>query len=231
MDTIRHDELTRSTASTYLGQVYQWMTAGLLVTAGMSWYVSNSAELMLAIDGSRLGFIVVLAALFILPLALPPMLPRLSATAATLWFLAYSAVVGLAFAPLRLVYTDASIVNAFIVTAGTFAGMSVYGLVTKRDLTAMGSFLSMGLWGIILAMIVNIFLKSPGVNFAISILGVIIFTGLTAYDTQRIRNFGENAPVGDAAAMRRGVILGSLTLYLDFINLFLMLLRLMGDRR
>ena len=129
-----------------------------------------------------------------------------------------------------LVYTHSSVTQAFVVTAGMFGGMSLYGTVTKRDLTGMGSFLIMGLWGIILASIVNIFLRNSAMDFAISVIGVIVFAGLTAYDTQKLRAMGESAPLDDSLAIRRGAILGALSLYLDFVNMFLMLLRLFGNR-
>jgi hypothetical protein len=119
----------------------------------------------------------------------------------------------------------------FVICAGMFAGMSIYGMTTKKDLTSWGSFLFMGLIGIIIASIVNIFVGSSALQWGISVLGVVIFTGLTAYDTQRLRMMGESAPHGDHTAIRRGTILGALTLYLDFINLFLMLLRLFGASR
>lgn len=117
-----------------------------------------------------------------------------------------------------LVYTGASVMSTFVTCAAMFGGMSIYGTVTKRDLTGMGSFMMMGLFGLIIAMIVNIFLQSSAMTFVISALGVVIFTGLTAYDTQKIRVFGENAPLDDATAIRRGALLGALTLYLDFIK-------------
>ncbi|MBA4358071.1 MAG: hypothetical protein C0405_10145, partial [Desulfovibrio sp.] len=119
----------------------------------------------------------------------------------------------------------------FVVTAGMFGAMSVYGMVTKRDLTSMGSFLFMGLIGIVLASVVNMFLKSSAMGFIISVIGVLVFTGLTAYDTQKLKYMGEAMPLGDGTAIRRGTILGALTLYLDFLNLFLMMLRLFGSSR
>ena len=143
----------------------------------------------------------------------------------------YAALMGIFLGPVLLVYTHSSVTQAFVVTAGMFGGMSLYGTVTKRDLTGMGNFLMMGLFGIIIASIVNIFLASSMMDFVISCIGVLIFTGLTAYDTQKLRAFGMNAPVDDATAMRRGALLGALELYLDFINLFLMLLRLFGGNR
>lgn len=225
------ESTTVSAVSIYMSQVYQWMTVGLLLTAAVSWLVSGSEAFMQLLYGNSLSMILLVVLMIALPLGLQGMLPRLSATAATLWFMAYSVVVGAALSSIFVVYTQSSIATTFVVTAGMFGGMSVYGTMTRRDLSGMGSFLIMGLWGILLAMIVNIFLESPALNFVISVVGVLVFTGLTAWDTQKLRRFGMNAPVNDAQLMRRGVILGSLTLYLDFINLFLMLLRFFGDRR
>ncbi len=125
----------------------------------------------------------------------------------------------------------ASIFQAFVVTAGMFGAMSLYGMLTKRDLTSMGSFMFMGLIGIVLASVVNMFVKSSALSFGISIIGVFVFVGLTAYDTQKLKYMGETMPLGDGTAIRRGTILGALTLYLDFLNLFLMLLRLFGSSR
>jgi FtsH-binding integral membrane protein len=202
-----------------------------LLTAAVAWFAAGSETVMALLFGNSLSLILLTVLLIGLPLGLQGMLPRLSAGVATLWFLVYSAVVGLTFSSILLVYTGTSIASTFVITAGMFGGMSLYGMVTKRDLTGIGNFLIMGLWGIILATVVNIFLQSPGLNFVISAVGVLVFTGLTAFDTQKLRGLGENAPLDDATVMRRGVILGALTLYLDFINLFLMLLRFVGDRR
>ena len=232
MNISRSTESVRlSSVSIFMTQIYQWMTVGLLLTAVVAWFASDSEAVMTLIFGNTISLIVLVVLMIGLPLGLQGMLPRLSAGAATLWFLLYSAVVGLTFSSIFLVYTGASIAATFGITAGMFGGMSIYGMVTKRDLTGWGSFLMMGLLGLILAMVVNIFLQSPALHFVISGVGVLIFTGLTAYDTQKLRALGENAPLDDATVMRRGVILGALTLYLDFINLFLMLLRLIGDRR
>ena len=223
--------LSVSAVSVFMTQVYQWMTVGLLLTAGVAWYASGSEALMNALFGNRLATILLFVLMIGLPLGLQGMLPRLSAGAATLWFMVYSAVVGLALSSLMLVYTGASLTSTFLITAGTFGGMSVYGMVTKRDLTSMGSLLIMGVWGLILASVVNMFLQSPALYYLTGAVGVLIFTGLTAFDTQKLRVLGENAPLDNTTVMRRGVIMGALTLYLDFINLFLMLLRFFGDRR
>ena len=233
METLRDGVRTASVsvASVFMRQVYQWMTVGLLVTAGSAVYVANSPAILQALFGNTIGFIALAIAVVALPLVLSGMISRLSSGAATVLFVVYSALMGAFLSSVLLVYTGASVMQAFLTAAGTFAAMSVYGTVTRRDLTQMGSFLTMGLIGLIIAMLVNLFLQSTMLEFVISAIGVLIFTGLTAYDTQRIRAFGENAPLGDTVAVRRGALLGALTLYLDFINLVLMLLRLMGDRR
>ena len=223
MESLR--DSTRSTsisvASVFMRHVYQWMTVGLLVTAGTAFFVASSPALLSAIFGNTFGLIILAIAVFAMPLVLSGMISRLSAFAATALFVVYSALMGAFLSSVLLVYTGASVMSTFVTCAAMFGGMSIYGTVTKRDLTGMGSFMMMGLFGLIIAMIVNIFLQSSAMTFVISALGVVIFTGLTAYDTQKIRAFGENAPLDDATAIRRGALLGALTLYLDFINLFL----------
>ena len=211
-----------SAVSIYMRQVYMWMTAGLAITAVTAFAVASSPDLQMAI---------LIVAQFGLVIALSAAIHKMSATTATAVFIAYSALTGLTLSSIFVVYPIGSIANAFLTATGTFLAMSVYGTVTKRDLTGMGNFLMMGLFGIIIASIVNIFLASSMMDFVISCIGVLIFTGLTAYDTQKLRAFGMNAPVDDATAMRRGALLGALELYLDFINLFLMLLRLFGGNR
>lgn len=220
-----------SVASVYMRHVYQWMTAGLGVTTVVAWSVAATPAIRDAILGNTLIMIALIVAQFGLVIALSAAVHKMSAATATGLFLLYSALTGAMLSSIFVIYPIASIANAFLVTTGTFLAMSVYGTVTKRDLTAMGSFLFMGLIGILIAMVVNIFLKSSMMDFIISCLGVLIFTGLTAYDTQKLRRFGESAPLEDGTAVRRGAIMGALTLYLDFINLFLMMLRLFGGSR
>ncbi|WP_165175441.1 Bax inhibitor-1/YccA family protein [Desulfovibrio sp. ZJ369] len=220
-----------SAVSVYMRQVYQWMTAGLALTTVVAYAVSTSPAIRDVILGNSLVMIGLIVAQFALVLALSAAVHKMSAGTATGLFLLYSALTGAMLSSIFVVYPIASIANAFLVTTGTFLAMSVYGAVTKRDLTALGSFLFMGLIGLIIAMLVNLFLKSSMMDFIISCLGVLIFTGLTAYDTQKLRRFGEAAPLDDGTAIRRGAIMGALTLYLDFINLFLMLLRLFGGNR
>ena len=219
-----------SAVSIYMRQVYMWMTAGLAITAVTAFAVASSPDLQMAILGNMAIMIALIVAQFGLVIALSAAVHKMSATTATAVFIAYSALTGLTLSSIFVVYPIGSIANAFLTATGTFLAMSVYGTVTRRDLTGMGNFLIMGLFGII-ASIVNIFLASSMMDFVISCIGVLIFTGLTAYDTQKLRVFGMNAPVDDATAMRRGALLGALELYLDFINLFLVLLRLFGGNR
>ncbi len=227
--TLGHSHV--SVASIFMRQVYQWMTMGLALTAGTAWMVAGSEAIRNMIFSSSIVLIALVIAQLGLVVAISAAIQRMSAFTATALFMLYSALTGVTLSSIFIVYPMGSIVTAFVVTAGTFLAMSLYGWTTKRDLTSMGSFLMMGLFGIIIAMVVNIFLQSPMMDYVISGVGVLIFTGLTAYDTQKIKEFGANAPLNDGTAVRRGVILGALTLYLDFINLFLMMLRFMGGSR
>lgn len=220
-----------SAVSVYMRQVYQWMTAGLAITGVVAYGVANTPAIRDAIFNSSMVMILLVIAEFGLVIALSAAIQKLSSAAATGMFLLYSALTGATLSSIFIVYSSASIATAFLVTAGTFFAMSVYGTITKRDLTGLGNFMFMGLIGIIIAMVVNFFLHSSTMSLIISCLGVIIFTGLTAYDTQKLRRFGEDAPLDDALAMRRGSIIGALTLYLDFLNIFLMLLQLFGASR
>lgn len=214
----------------FMRGVYGWMSLGLLLTAGTAWFVAASPFGAMLLQRPMLAMVLVFAQ-FGLVIALSAAIHKLSGTVATLMFAAYSALTGVTLSSIFFVYSMASIFQAFIVAAGMFGAMSIYGMVTKRDLTGMGSFMFMGLIGIVLASLVNMFFQSAAVSFGVSILGVIIFTGLTAYDTQKLKYMGEAMPLDDATAVRRGTILGALTLYLDFLNLFLMLLRLFGSSR
>lgn len=226
---------TRSSVSSvsgiFMSQVYRWMTIGLGVTALTAYAVAGSPRLVMAIMSNYAIMIALIVVQIGLVIALGAAIHKFSAGVATGIFLLYALLNGLTLSSIFIVYPIGNIANAFLTCTGMFLAMSVYGTVTKRDLTGMGSFMFMGLIGIIIASIVNIFLASSMLSFVISCVGVIVFTGLTAYDTQKLRQFGEAAPLDDATAIRRGAILGALTLYLDFINLFLMLLRLFGGNR
>ena len=207
-------------------QVYAWMGAGLTITALLALVTVSSPTLLNAITGNRLIFYGLVFGELGLVITLAGAINRLSATAATLLFIAYSALNGVTLSVIALVYTANSIASTFVITAGMFGAMSAYGYMTRRDLTSWGSFLFMGLIGVVIASVVNIFVGSSTVSWFISGIGIIVFTGLTAYDTWKIKAMAAGGVGG-----RKPAILGALTLYLDFINLFLMLLRFTGSRR
>jgi FtsH-binding integral membrane protein len=221
----------RQEASTiFLAKVFNWMAIGLAVT-GVVAYMTAESGMARTLIASPLFLILVLAELGMV-FFLSARIDKIQPATATGLFLGYSLLNGLTLSVIFLAYTRASIASTFLVTAGMFGAMAIYGLVTKRDLSGMGSFMFMGLIGILLASIVNIFLKSSGLYWAISAIGVLVFVGLTAYDVQKIKNIGEEGIMQQGeSAIRRGAIIGALALYLDFINLFLMLLRFFGGSR
>jgi hypothetical protein len=212
-----------------LSQVYAWMTAGLLVTAAVAAYTANTPALLSLIFGSRWVWLGLLIAQIVLVIAIGPAITRLSPAVGTALFLLYSALNGLTMAAILLVYTQESIAAAFFATAGTFGAMSIYGFVTKRDLSGLRTYLVMGLIGFLIASLINIFLASTTLYWILTYGGVLLFVLLTAYDTQKIKNLAQQANTETDA--RRIAILGALTLYLDFINLFLLFLRIFGGRR
>jgi FtsH-binding integral membrane protein len=214
----------------FLAKVFNWMAVGLGIT-GVVAYVTANTSLAALIIGSPLFFILMIGELGLV-FYLSARIQKIQATTASSLFLGYSVLNGLTLSVVFLAYTSSSIAGTFFITAGMFGAMAVYGLVTKKDLSGWGSFLFMGLIGIIIASVVNIFLKSSGMSWMISFIGVIVFTGLTAYDVQRIKKIGEDGIMAQGSeAIRKGSIMGALTLYLDFINLFLMLLRFFGGSR
>ncbi len=221
----------RTGLQTYMAQVYGWMTCGLLLTAFIAWYTVFNEAVLAAIYSSRVVFFGLIIAQLALVFVLSGMIHKLSAGMATTLFMLYSALTGLTLSGILYAYTAESIAATFVVTAGMFGAMSLYGYTTKRDLSGLGSMLFMGLIGIILASVVNFWLKSETLMWAVTYIGVIIFVGLTAYDTQKLKNIGTQIDVQDKSTLRKYSILGALTLYLDFINLFLMLLRIFGNRR
>lgn len=216
---------------TYMAQVYGWMTCGLLLTAFISWYAANSPAVMELVFANRITFFGLVIAQLVVVFVLSGLVHKLSGAVATALFMLYSALTGLTLASIFLVYTYSSIASTFFVTAGMFGAMSFWGYTTKRDLSKMGSILFMALIGLLLASLVNFWLKSPALMWAITYIGVLVFVGLTAYDTQKLKAIGENIDTRDKENLRRYSIMGALTLYLDFINLFLMLLRIFGNRR
>ncbi len=212
--------------NTLIRQVYAWMGGGLLITALMAMVTLSSPVMLRAVLGNRLVFYGLVLGELGLVIAISGAINRLSASAASLLFILYAALNGITMSVIFAVYTAESVASTFVITAATFGAMSAFGYLTRRDLTGWGSFLFMGLIGVVIASLVNIFTRSSAASWVISAVGVIVFTGLTAYDTQKIK-----AMAATGAEGRKPAILGALTLYLDFINLFLMLLRLLGNRR
>ena len=216
----------------FVRSVYNWMAVGLCLTGVVAFYVSHNETLMRLIFGNSIIFFVLILAELGMVFAIAGMVNKMSAATATSLFVIYSALNGVTLSFIFLAYTQTSIVSTFFICAGTFIGCSIYGWTTKRDLTSVGGFLMMGLIGIIIASLVNMFIRSSAMNMIISYIGVIVFVGLTAYDTQKLKNMALTQPAGvDGAVVRKGAILGALSLYLDFINLFLMLLRIFGTGR
>jgi FtsH-binding integral membrane protein len=225
-------------ARTFMANVFLWMTMALAVTAVTAYWFASSPELIgslvnLKTGGlSVLGWIVMLAPLgFVLLMSMG--FQRLSPAIMTLLFIAFSVLMGMSLSFILLTYTGASVFKTFAVTSAMFGVMAVLGYTTKTDLTKFGSILMMALFGVIIAMVVNMFMHSSTMEYIISVLGVLIFTGLTAYDVQKLKRIGAGISGVDAkdANVRKMSILGALTLYLDFINLFLFLLRFLGDRK
>jgi FtsH-binding integral membrane protein len=212
----------------YMLRVYNYMASGVLLSGIVAFLIANSPAAIQVVFGSPLKWVVMLAPLgFVLVLSAG--INRLSTFAAQALYWAFAACMGASLASILLVFTGESVARVFFITAATFAGMSLYGYTTKADLSKFGSFLFMGLIGIVIAGLVNIFVGSSALQFAISVIGVLIFTGLTAYDTQRIKEtYYEGAGSEIAGKM---ALMGALTLYLDFINLFMMLMQLLGQRR
>lgn len=223
----------------FLAKVFNWMAIGLGLTGIVAFLTINSQTALQVLFTVQDGYAkpnMILYGLLLgelgLVFYLSARIQKISAQAATGIFIGYSILNGITLSTILLYYTMSSVAATFFITAGMFGAMAVYGFVTKKDLSSWGSFLFMGLIGIIIAMVVNIFLASSMMSWVISGIGVIIFTGLTAYDVQQITRMGEQGIMdGGEAAIRKGAIMGALKLYLDFINLFLMLLRLLGDRR
>ena len=220
----------------YMIKVYNYMTGGLCITALAAFITLNTPLIKIFftfengyVTGASPLMWIILFAPLLLVFAFSTLLTRGTISQIRTAFIAFSAVMGLSIAPVLLGNTGASVANIFLITAAMFGGMSIYGYTTKKDLTSIGSFMIMGVWGLIIASIINIFLRSPGLYYAISFIAVAVFTVLTAYDTQKIREM-YFAHDGDDTYTRKAIA-GALALYLDFINLFLALLRIFGDRR
>ena len=233
----------------HMNKVYGLMSVGMLLTGAVAWAIAGMAVTAVPGDGAvqmanGQYFTALGSALYLSPLrwlvmfsplimvfAFGAVLNRLSAAGAQIYFYAYAALMGLSLSSIFLVFTGMSIAQTFLVTAIAFASLSLYGYTTKKDLSAMGTFLFMGLIGLLVASVVNIFIASSALTFAISVIGVLIFAGLTAYDTQNIKSvYLEHAQAQDKEWLGKAAIMGALKLYLDFINLFMFLLQFMGNR-
>ncbi len=226
----RERELSMSAAFPILmRKVYVWMTLALVITGATAYGVATSPGLMMTIATNQLLFWGLIIAEFGLVIAISAAINKLSLSTATLLFILYSVINGATLSFIFAVYTMSSIASVFFITAGTFAVMAMVGYTTKKDLTSMGKILLMALIGIIIATVVNIFLKSTGLEMIVSYLGVLIFVGLTAYDSQKIKLMLQTAPDAGEGAQKLA-LLGALSLYLDFVNLFIYLLRIFGRR-
>ncbi|OUS36986.1 hypothetical protein A9Q94_07255 [Rhodobacterales bacterium 56_14_T64] len=252
-DTIRSAAGTRSAEidaglRAHMNKVYGTMSVGMLITFAAAWAIAglavttdpSAAVVQMgnkyltsfgnAIYGSGLRYVIMFAPLAFV-FGLSAMINKMSAATAQLVFYAFAATMGLSISSIFLVYTGQSIIQVFLITSIAFAGLSLYGYTTKKDLSAMGTFLIMGVIGLFVAMIVNMFLQSTAMMFAISAIGVLIFAGLTAYDTQKIKTtYLQMAHSGDSEWLGKAAIMGALSLYLDFINMFMFLLHLFGNR-
>jgi len=218
--------------NSFIRSVYNWMAIGLGLTGFVAFYVAHSPYLANLIFGNKLIFFGLIIGELALVFYLSARVHKMSASKATSLFVFYSALNGATLSIIFLAYTSSSIASTFFICAGTFVACSIYGMVTKRDLTSIGQFLFMGFIGIFIASIVNLFIGSHGMQMIISYIGVIIFVGLTAYDTQKLKAMSLSQPVGiDAATIRKGSIMGALTLYLDFILMFQYLLFIFGGSR
>jgi hypothetical protein len=230
VNQITVSQARKEASSIFLAKVFNWMAIGLGLTGLVALFTAESG-LALTIASSPIFFILIIGELGLV-FFLSARVERIQAGTASLLFYGYSFLNGLTLSVIFLAYTRQSIAATFFITAGMFGAMALYGMVTKRDLSGFGSFLFMGLIGIIIASVVNIFLQSSSLYWAISLIGVFIFTGLTAYDVQKIKNMGEQGILEQGEeAVKKGAIMGALALYLDFINLFLMLLRFFGGSR
>jgi len=234
-DTIRTSGAVRTAEideglRAHMNKVYGTMSVGLLLTFAAAWAVGNNAAMMQTLFTGVTRYIVMFAPL-IMVFAFGAMINKLSAAGAQLFFYAFSAVMGISISYIFAMYTGVSVAQTFLVTSIAFAGLSLYGYTTKKDISAWGSFLIMGVIGLIVASIVNIWLQSSALHFAVSAVGVLIFAGLTAYDTQKIKNdYVAHAAHGDSEWLGKAAIMGALNLYLDFINMFMFLLSFMGNR-
>ncbi len=214
----------------FFRRVYNWMVAGLALTGVMAWFTSSSPTILQMVFGNPIVFYLLIGAELVMVFGLASRVHRMKASTAGTMFIVYSLLNGLTMSFIFIAYTRTTVYSAFFTAAGTFAAMSLYGYTTRRSLASWGGFLTMGLFGIIIASVVNIFFHSQMINWMVTYAGVLIFVGLTAYDTQRLKAMAAQG-FGDEEIATKAAVMGALALYLDFINLFLMLLRVFGGSR
>ena len=233
MQTVSYQQSqTQVRVNAFVRSVYNWMAIGLALTGWMAYSIAGSPNILRFVFGNQLVFFGLIIGELAMVFYLSARINRIQSSTATALFLFYAALNGVTLSAIFIAFTYSSIASTFIICAATFLACSLYGWMTQRDLTSMGGFLTMGLIGIIIASVVNIFFKSPAMSAIISYIGVIVFVGLTAYDTQKLKDMALSQPADlEAGVIRKGAILGALSLYLDFINLFLMLLRIFGTSR
>ncbi len=230
--TTRQETRTQVRVNSFIRSVYNWMAGGLALTGIVAYFAAHNQTLNQLIFGAPMVFFGLIIAELGMVFYLSARIQKMEASTATALFLLYAAINGLTLSFIFLVYTSTSIASVFFICAATFVTCSIYGMTTKRDLTSWGNFLFMGLIGIIIASVVNMFVQSSGLAMIVSYIGVLVFVGLTAYDTQKLKNMALTQPEGlEAGVVRKGAIMGALSLYLDFINLFIMLLYIFGGRR
>lgn len=230
--TVRQTERAQVRVNSFIRSVYNWMAVGLALTGGVAYFAAHNSTLNQFIYGAPMVFFGLIIAELAMVFYLSARIQKIQASTATGLFLLYAGINGLTLSFIFLVYTKTSIASVFFICAATFVACSIYGMTTKRDLTSWGNFLFMGLIGIIIASVVNLFIQSTAMMTIISYVGVLVFVGLTAYDTQKLKNMALTQPEGlEAGVIRKGAIMGALTLYLDFINLLIMLLYIFGERK
>lgn len=227
----RENSVSKAAQSTLMRSVYTWMTLALVITGLTAMYMAKSLTLLNMMMQNSMMFWGLLIAEVALVMYLSVRINKISFTTATLLFIAYSILNGATLSILFLLYTISSIATAFFVTAGTFGVMALYGYITKKDLTRIGNLCLMGVIGIIIATVVNIFINNSMMDMVISYIGVLLFIGLTAYDSQKIKHLLSSDDIEVNETTQKIAVMGALTLYLDFINLFIYLLRILGDRK
>lgn len=227
----RTDTQTYAAVNSFIRSVYNWMAIGLALTGFVAYFVASSQTLFRMIVGNQLIFFGLIIGELALVFYLSARVQKIQAGTATTLFLVYAGLNGMTLSVIFLAYTTTSIASTFFICAATFTACSIYGMVTKRDLTSLGGFMFMGLIGIIIATLINLFIQSSAMSMIISYIGVFVFIGLTAYDTQKLKHMAVTQPAGlEAGVVRKGAIIGALSLYLDFINMFLFMLHIFGGR-